>query len=156
MQPTFSKEQLSEVNRWIKNDGYELLPMQGVLTAFSKQWTDELTALREARLRILYAGCPLAEAKGKDLLPQHALAVSNLLASDAFPRVEVPYEQAIAYLRKEAIVLPPDAPRGYLLLTYNDAPIGFVKNIGNRANNLYPQEWRIRTGHLPEEIKLLM
>ena len=156
MQPTFSKEQLSEVSRWIKNDGYELLPMQGALTAFSKQWTDELTALREARLRILYAGCPLAEAKGKELLPQHALAVSNLLASDAFPRVEVPYEQAIAYLRKEAIVLPPDAPRGYLLLTYNDAPIGFVKNIGNRANNLYPQEWRIRTGHLPEEIKLLM
>ncbi|MBQ5819438.1 MAG: RsmB/NOP family class I SAM-dependent RNA methyltransferase, partial [Bacteroides sp.] len=55
MPPTFSKEQLSEVNRWIKNDGYELLPMQGVLIAFSKQWTDELTALREARLRILYA-----------------------------------------------------------------------------------------------------
>lgn len=156
MQPTFSKEQMSEVSRWINSNEYELLPMQGVLTAFSKQWIDEFNTLRDARLRILYAGCPLAEVKGKDLLPQHALAVSNLLASDAFPQVEVSYEQAIAYLRKEAIVLPPDAPRGYLLLTYKDAPIGFVKNIGNRANNLYPQEWRIRTGYLPEEIRLLV
>lgn len=152
---TFSKEQLQVVSRWIKSDEYYLLPMQNVLTAFPKQWTEALNALREARLHILYAGCPLAEVKGKDLLPQHALAMSNLLASDAFPRVEVPYEQAIAYLRKEAIVLPSDASRGYLLLTYKDTPIGFVKNIGNRANNLYPQEWRIRTGYLPEEIKLL-
>ena len=33
-----------------------------------------------------------------------------------------------------------------LLLTYRHIPLGFVKNIGNRAcaNNLYPQEWRIR------------
>jgi NOL1/NOP2/fmu family ribosome biogenesis protein len=38
------------------------------------------------------------------------------------------------------------------LLTYQGIPLGFVKNIGNRANNLYPQEWRIRSGYLPEEV----
>lgn len=38
---------------------------------------------------------------------------------------------------------------------YNNVPLGFVKNIGNRANNLYPQEWRIRSGYLPEEILVL-
>lgn len=155
-QSTFNKEQIAEATRWITSDGYEPMPMVNTLTAFPKQWLDELTALRNARLHILHAGCPLAEVKGKDLLPQHALAMSNLLAYDAFPRVEVSYEQAIAYLRKEAIVLPPDAPRGYLLITYNHYPLGFVKNIGNRANNLYPQEWRIRTGYLPEAIKLLV
>jgi hypothetical protein len=26
-----------------------------------------------------------------------------------------------------------------------------VKNIGNRANNLYPKPWRIKTTHLPTE-----
>ena len=52
--------------------------------------------------------------------------------------------QAIAYLRKEAIALPDAASRGIVLLTYRDVPLGFVKNVGNRANNLYPQEWRIR------------
>jgi len=76
-------------------------------------------------------------------------------ASDVFPREEISYEQAIAYLRKEAIVLPDTAPRGYVLLTYKDVPLGFVKNIGNRANNLYPQEWRIRSGYLPDEILVM-
>ena len=33
-------------------------------------------------------------------------------------------------------------------VTYKGAPLGFVKNIGNRANNLYPAEWRIRKNPL--------
>ena len=93
--------------------------------------------------------------KGKDLIPNHALAMSTVQASDVFPREEISYEQAIAYLRKEAIVLPDTAPRGYVLLTYKDVPLGFVKNLGNRANNLYPQEWRIRSGYLPDEILVM-
>jgi hypothetical protein len=55
---------------------------------------------------------------------------------------------AIAYLRGQAIHLA-DVPLGIVLLTYKNEPIGFVKNIGNRANNLYPNEWRIRSGYLP-------
>jgi len=46
-------------------------------------------------------------------------------------------------LKKEAIALP-DSPKGLVLLTYKNMPIGWVKNLGNRCNNLYPQEWRIR------------
>ncbi|MBE6287621.1 MAG: rRNA cytosine-C5-methyltransferase [Mediterranea massiliensis] len=155
-QPTFTKEQLNEAACWIATNGYELLPVAGTLTAFPRQWLNEYTAFQSARLRILHAGCPVAEVKGRDLLPQHPLAMSSLLRPDAFHRIEVSYEQAIAYLRKEAILLPPDTPRGYLLLTYRLVPIGFVKNIGNRANNLYPPEWRIRTSHLPEEIRLFV
>jgi NOL1/NOP2/fmu family ribosome biogenesis protein len=30
-----------------------------------------------------------------------------------------------------------------VLLTYNDRPLGFVKNLGNRANNLLPDNRRI-------------
>ena len=29
-------------------------------------------------------------------------------------------------------------------ITYQDLPLGFVNNIGTRANNLYPKEWKIR------------
>jgi len=50
---------------------------------------------------------------------------------------------AQAYLRSEALILP-DQPTGYLLMTYQGVPLGFVKNIGNHCNNLYPNEWRIR------------
>ena len=88
--------------------------------------------------------------KGKDIIPCHSLALSRLLAGEVFPRVEVDYGQAIAYLRKEAVMLPPDTPRGFVVLTYRGVPIGFEKNIGNRANNLYPQEWRIKSTHVPD------
>ena len=47
-------------------------------------------------------------------------------------------------------MLPPDQPRGYLIVAYRGFPLGWVKNLGNRANNLYPQEWRIRSGYTPD------
>ncbi|MDE6216217.1 MAG: rRNA cytosine-C5-methyltransferase, partial [Bacteroides sp.] len=82
----------------------------------------------------------------------HGLAMSAVLHLSAFAHEEIGYEQAVAYLRKEAVTLSATAPRGIVLLTYKQIPLGFVKNIGNRANNLYPQEWRIRSGYLPEEV----
>jgi len=63
----------------------------------------------------------------------------------------LPYPTAIAYLRGEAIVLPPDVPRGLVTVGFMGQPLGQVKNIGNRANNLYPKEWRIKSTHVPKE-----
>ncbi|MCM1348217.1 MAG: rRNA cytosine-C5-methyltransferase [Firmicutes bacterium] len=85
----------------------------------------------------------VATVKGRDVIPTQQLALSLALNREAFGRVEVSAEQAIDYLRCEAIVLPPQAPRGIVLLTYGGLPLGFVKNLGNRANNLYPKSWRI-------------
>ena len=66
-----------------------------------------------------------------------------------FPQVDLPYSEALQYLRGEALVLPPDTPKGLVTLTYKGIPLGPAKNIGNRANNLYPKPWRIKTTHLP-------
>lgn len=117
------------------------------LCAFPKEYTEEKTLIGQS-CRIVGAGIELGEQKGRDIVPAHNLALSTSLNRDAFPCVEATYQQAIAYLRKEAIVLPADAPRGFVLLTYHNHPLGFVKNIGNRANNLYPQEWRIRSSYV--------
>jgi len=101
------------------------------------------------RLKIISAGVALGEMKGKDRIPAHHLAMSNVLSDTAFPQWEVNRETALAYLRKEALQnVPPELPKGYLLITYKKYPLGFVKNIGTRANNLYPQEWRIRMKNL--------
>ena len=75
--------------------------------------------------------------------------LNDLHEASTAPRAELTYDQAISYLRREAITLPPDTPRGIVVLTYRDAPLGLAKNIGNRANNLYPKEWRIKTTHIP-------
>ncbi len=61
-----------------------------------------------------------------------------------WPKVELSLSDALQYLRGESLVLNADAPRGYVLLTYEGYPLGFCKNIGSRANNLYPAEWRIK------------
>ena len=63
--------------------------------------------------------------------------------------VDVDFAEALKYLRGEALVLPPDTPRGIVTITYQGQPLGPVKNIGNRANNLYPKAWRIKSTHLP-------
>lgn len=60
------------------------------------------------------------------------------------PTVPLTRTQALQYLHREALVLPPDTPRGIVIVTYRGLPLGYAKNIGSRANNLYPQEWRIR------------
>jgi NOL1/NOP2/fmu family ribosome biogenesis protein len=57
--------------------------------------------------------------------------------------VELNYEMAITFLKKEALVLP-NEPKGYLLVKYKNVALGWIKNIGNRCNNLYPNNWRIR------------
>lgn len=126
----------------------------GVLRAFPSSY-ESLLQLLKAKLRILYSGVQLAELKGRDWQPSHSLAMSAALDADKYPQVELDYEQSIAYLRREAITLPADTPRGYVLVTYRNVHLGFVKNIGNRANNLYPNEWRIRSGYLPAELKIL-
>ena len=67
------------------------------------------------------------------------------------PRVELTYQQAIAFLRREALALPSDAPRGIVEVCFMGQPLGMVKNLGTRANNLYPKEWRIKSTYVPSD-----
>ena len=67
------------------------------------------------------------------------------------PTIDLPYSDALKYLRGEALVLPPGTPQGIVTVTYKGVTLGPVKNIGSRANNLYPKPWRIKTTHLPTE-----
>lgn len=71
-------------------------------------------------------------------------------------QVELPYPQAIAYLRGEALVLPEDTPRGIVEVTFMGHTLGQMKNIGSRANNLYPKAWRIKTTHIPNEYETIL
>ena len=94
-------------------------------------------------LSTVLCGLEVAVRKGRGWMPAHALAMSRNLRKDAFAVCSVSREQALAYLHGESVVLA-DAPRGYVLVAYRGVPLGFANNVGNRANNLYPQQWRIR------------
>ena len=68
---------------------------------------------------------------------------SYALDRSRWPNVPVDKQTALNFLHGDSLVLP-DAPKGLLLLTYKDIPLGFVKNIGARCNNLYPKSRRIK------------
>ena len=72
------------------------------------------------------------------------------------PTIDLSYQDALKYLRGEALVLPADTPRGIVTVTYKGVPLGPVKNIGPRANNLYPKPWRIKSTHLPTEPPIII
>lgn len=105
-------------------------------------------------LDVITVGVPVATLKGRDLIPSQELALSAALRKDAFPMAEVDYAVALAYLRREAVSV--EAPRGFVLLSWGGRPLGFVKNLGNRANNLYPAQWRILSSDVPDEIPVIV
>ena len=96
-------------------------------------------------LHLLYDGQPAFEAKGREQIPSIAQALSLTTEETSFPRAELSLDAALRYLHREALVLPAGTPRGFVLVTYQGYPLGFVKNLGDRANNLYPKPWAIRS-----------
>lgn len=96
-------------------------------------------------LHLLYDGQPAFEAKGREQIPSIAQALSLTTEETSFPRAELSLDAALRYLHREALVLPAGTPRGFVLVTYQGYPLGFVKNLCDRANNLYPKPWAIRS-----------
>ncbi len=133
-----------DVKSWINHpEDFAFTATETTLSAFPAQHT-ELLMQAQTHLKVVHHGITLATMKGKAIIPAHSLAMSTALNCSAFPTAELSEEDAIAYLRTEAITLSPDVPQGFVIVTFHGQPLGFVKNLGTRANNLYPSEWRIR------------
>ena len=103
---------------------------------------DEVAVL-EQYLHVIAAGTALGTMKGQTLVPDADLALSLIFEKEAFPVAEVDLKTALEFLHRDAITLP-DMPKGYVTVSYMGLPLGFVKNLGNRCNNLHPQSRRIR------------
>lgn len=131
----------SETASWLA-DEREFSLRGDVLYALPAAWAAEAAAIAK-RMNVVMPGLEVATVKGRDLIPAQPMALSPVLRADAFAHAEVDAATALAYLGRNAIVLPDDAPRGTVLLTHGDHPLGFAKNLGRRANNLYPAPWRI-------------
>ena len=103
----------------------------------------------------MHAGITIGEIKGKDLIPDQSLALSTERHPQAFPTVELTVDEALSYLRKETLPGLADSPKGYTLVTCQGLPLGFLKNLGNRTNNLFPQEWRIKSSHITASCQII-
>jgi 16S rRNA C967 or C1407 C5-methylase (RsmB/RsmF family)/NOL1/NOP2/fmu family ribosome biogenesis protein len=136
---TRKEEQLVKI--WTREE----LPLQFI------QHDEHINALPEhlgVELPFLQACCYLKKAgvmagklAGEDFIPEHELALSTLIAP-GLPAVELSKEQAIQYLRKEAVVVD-SGQRGWSLTRYQGYNLGWMKILPNRVNNYYPAAWRI-------------
>lgn len=133
---------LSLKNQLINPSIWELLIENNVVSAIQKTHLDKVEILRK-ELKTIHFGITLAEIKGKDFIPHISLALSKQINLENVNTVEIDEKTAIQYLSKETIQLP-ETKNGFVLLKNKNVPIGWVKNLGNRCNNLYPKEWKIR------------
>ncbi|MBR5436234.1 MAG: rRNA cytosine-C5-methyltransferase [Muribaculaceae bacterium] len=126
-----------------------------IIHAFPSESALILAAVEKATKVVTY-GVEIGQRKGKDVVYLQGLAMSAALNGDAFPQIDIDISTAVSYLQRNTLTLPDNAPRGIVLLRFGGHPLGFVKNLGNRANNLYPQSMRILSQHLPDELRSLL
>lgn len=93
-------------------------------------------------LRPLRSGLVKGEMKGRDFVPSPDWALSIDFPRGEYPEWALDKQTALQYLHRDSIILK-DAPLGYCVVTYRGVPLGFVKNLGRRSNNLYPSARRI-------------
>ena len=174
---TFNTKENEENIRWILSefDDAEVLPIEtkpewNITGSLLEGFTEPvyrfipgisqsegffLCALRKANHR---GDCPRCEKRSglqgdcpRDLHPLKAETIEGNL-----PQADLSYPDAMKFLRGEALVLPADTPRGIVEVCFMGHALGQVKNIGSRANNLYPKPWRIKTTHIPTDSEAIL
>lgn len=128
---------------WVKPQ-YNVYRFGTKLRAMSTACASLLSDIEGIKSAILDAGTEIGEVKGRDIVPSAALPLSGTYRPGAFPEREVTEAEALSFLRREPLVLPNETPKGYVIITYKGLRLGIVKNLGNRTNNLYQKEWRVR------------
>lgn len=109
--------------------------------AINNQHKESLNLLQH-HLYIKKSGVRIGKLAGRDLIPDHELALSTIVNKDAVLQTELDYDDAILYLRRENLVIDTDK-KGWSLMMFEGQAMGWAKLLPNRINNYYPKELRI-------------
>ncbi|HMP31168.1 MAG TPA: hypothetical protein PKD85_16295 [Saprospiraceae bacterium] len=104
----------------------------------------EYTYIAQSMLHLQYAGVKIGTLQKQLFLPDHALALSDLIRS-SIPKAALPNDQALEYLRRKISFID-SLGNGWQIAQYQGFNLGWFKQLGNRINNYYPTEWRVRMG----------
>ena len=138
----------SAYQTFIKADNNFILFRDHVV-ALSDRVFDLLEQLQN-HLNIYSVGTRVCEKNEKLVLPSDHLPFSWLCNTDAFEIKSLEMQEAISYLGKNAI--PHQSKnKGYVCLQFQGINLGLGKLAGNRINNLFPNEWRLRRSIQPSE-----
>jgi NOL1/NOP2/fmu family ribosome biogenesis protein len=123
-------------------DNYYYFKVNEDWLAIDRTHKDDMGILQQ-HLYLKKSGVRLGSIAGKDLIPDHELALSLMINRDAILNTELTRDQAIAYLRRDNIPDLDLTQKGWSLMTFENHPLGWAKLLPNRINNYYPKEMRI-------------
>lgn len=128
------------IAKWSKTEDIGFIKKQQTVYAWPARLENDLSFLLN-ELRILYSGTIIGELVRDKLVPDHALAMSNLVR-DTVGITGLDYENAIQYLRRKEITIGTDH-KGWQAVSYEGHLLGWMNVLHNRINNYYPKELRI-------------
>ena len=131
-----------ELQRWLQGaDNHSFAMVVDTIYGYRAEQFKAVQALSES-LTAIYSGVAMGQIfKGK-LKPDWALSQYVALERKAVATEELDEPRALDYLRKKDIAVG-DMAEGINLVTHEGRALGFVKRIGVRCNNLYPNSLKI-------------
>ena len=131
-----------ELQRWLQGaENHSFAMVVDTIYAYRAEQFKAVQALSES-LTAIYSGVAIGQIfKGK-LKPDWALSQYVALERKAVATEELDEPRALDYLRKKDIAVG-DMAEGINLVTHEGRALGFVKRIGVRCNNLYPNSLKI-------------
>jgi NOL1/NOP2/sun family putative RNA methylase len=129
------------IKRWLKQTGdIRIVNLNDEYFAIPALHEADLQYL-QSNLYLKKSGIRIGKIMGKDLVPNHELAIS-LLAGSAIPEINLSREQSITYLKRDELRIETDI-RGWAIMCFEGHPLGWAKILDNRLNNYFPKEIRI-------------
>lgn len=133
---------------WLSTENVQWGQLEDKVFAFPETQAEVWESIYD-RMSVVSGGLLVAERKKKGFVPSHRLAMSQWLRKEAFSEGALSQEEALHYLKRDPLNTRFD--NGWVLTTFEDIPLGWLKQIGHRSNNYYPQEWRIKMDLAPDK-----
>lgn len=149
-QPRARKQPLTDVSaaerkelaRWVEEPQQMRFAVAGdTIYGWRSSQYEAVRALAQS-LTVIYSGVAMGQIFKGALKPDWALSHYVGLNHAAVACTEVDEATALDYLRKKEIAAGQFA-EGLNLVLHDGLPLGFLKRIGTRCNNLYPNSLRI-------------
>ncbi|WP_126247035.1 methyltransferase RsmF C-terminal domain-like protein [Chitinophaga rhizosphaerae] len=141
------KKDAERILPWLKPGAdVRMMLHDGEVLLLSPAVAEDMPLLQQLYIR--KAGVKAGQLSAKELIPDHQLALSTIIAQD-LPGVELTLEDALHYLRREDLRFG-EPLKGWALMRYRGMNLGWAKILPNRVNNYYPKEMRILKSGMPE------
>ncbi len=140
---TIDRKSLGEVAAWVRQPEFMtfLNVADTMIYGYYSAQVDAVRSLAES-LTTIYSGVAMGQIFKGRLKPDPALALFHDLNCEVVNLAELDNSDILLYLRKQELSAEL-FEEGINIVSAGGHPVGFVKRIGSRVNNMYPNSLRV-------------